>query len=553
MQHLQTHSLLDSISPRAAAAANKTLLQGEGGGTTKRFNQLLDAVQAASSEESAATDITGAEGADDTLQFLVGKPETPGAVTSGEDPTQSAGIQITPATPNALTTLVAIGENDATGEVSAAVTPAVSAAPGTAPTPELALGSAIASTKPVGEQPVTPQPAILQTSAQTLIVLPSAAPQTAAARAKTTVTPGQPAVSAPALAQGVTAVKDAQTPTAPTTELPGPAKAVTATLKQDVTRSGQPTQQVANTSSAVAEKLQVANLTPQAQTATPQAAATLGAATPVAALHPDGQRPQTTTVKAPAGVIQTSGQTKAVEQTVPSIRPAQPGEAQQNTLSGALDITVDAEAETAAAPKSVWQATKDAQPTFLTKPDAQGLAHEPKAGVVNDLPGALTRTPTEALQPLSTANKDLTSVSPAQAAVNKAPVSKPFSEALMMQVKAAEVVDGRTSVHLHPRGLGNIDVEIIAGDKDLASKVIVRVENPMILQHLRDDRHLLAQTIGVSDGTVFEFHERGAQQQGGQSSGGESAFSGTSQDGAETAAPVQHADILGDDRIDILT
>jgi len=563
MQNLQTHPLLDSISPKAAAV-NKTVLQGEGSGTTKRFNQLLDAVQAASSEGTSPADTTGAEGAADpaTLQLLTEELVTSGVVTGGKGAAQSIDLQATPATSNTLTTLVAIGENTPDGQVSAEgsavaiLQPAANAATGTTPAPQIVAGNSGSSPAPVVDQPVTSQSATLRTSPDRQTVLPSAASQAPSANAQTTAAPAQAATAAHAFeqqsAQSVTAAKDSPaTPTqsAPTTA----ANAVAAATGQDLATPRQPAQQSANTSSTVTEKLGAANLTPQAQTTTPQAAVTLGAAAPVAAPLPDGQRPQTTTTKPSTGVIQTAGPATTVDQTVPTPRPTQPGEGQQNTLPGALNATVATEAETPIAPKSVWQATQDAQPTFLSKPDAQVLAHAPEAGVVNDLPDTLSRSPAEALQPVSTANKDLTSVSPVQAAASKAPVSKPFSEALMMQVKAAEVVDGRTSVHLHPRGLGNIDVEIIAGDKDLASKVIVRVENPMILQHLRDDRHLLAQTIGVSDGTVFEFHERGAEQQGGQSNGGQTAFSDTSLDGAEPAAPVQHADILADDRIDILT
>lgn len=562
MQRVETNTLLDSISPKAAVG--KGLLQGDVGGTTKRFNQLLNAVQNAATKGNGTTDVTGAEGATDTnaAQLLPGTAQIP-----GEGAPLSTEGQITPATPSALTTLVAIAENAATSQPTADGSEAViaqtviGALPSNTSAPEIATASAASVTNLVSNQRVPSQQPTAVKVTEASGVVPATAPNSAASAAQPNVSLTQSAtavatdVEQPTV-RGVAVSKD--TPSNPTQTAPAKADVTAPNIsavasKQDVTVSTQQPQQVVNTSSAEAGRLQVANLAPQAQPTTPQAAATLGAAAPIVGPQPDGQRPQTAINKTPAGVIQTGAAPDAVDQAVPSIRPGQPVEGQQNTVPGALNAAVDAEIETPAAPKSVWQAAQNAQPNFLTKPDTQVLATAPDAAVVNDLPETFTRTPAEALQPVSTASKDLTTVSPAQAAASKTPVSKPFSEALMMQVKAAEVVDGRTSVHLHPRGLGNIDVEIIAGEKDLASKVIVRVENPMILQHLRDDRHLLAQTIGVSDNTVFEFHERGAEQQGSQSQGGQSDFADTSLEGADVAAPVQHADIVADDRIDILT
>jgi hypothetical protein len=139
----------------------------------------------------------------------------------------------------------------------------------------------------------------------------------------------------------------------------------------------------------------------------------------------------------------------------------------------------------------------------------------------------------------------------AAVAVPKA-VPKPFAEALMAQVKSVDVTPGRTTINLMPQGLGNIEIEVIA-EKDVTSKVVVRVENPMVLQALRDDRQMLAQAIGVSDSNIFDFQERGtgAESQNKQPQG-DAGFDMTG-DALGADVPRQHLDVVQDDRIDILT
>lgn len=138
-----------------------------------------------------------------------------------------------------------------------------------------------------------------------------------------------------------------------------------------------------------------------------------------------------------------------------------------------------------------------------------------------------------------------------QEAAPKAP-PKPFAEALISQVKSVEVSEGRTSVSLHPRGLGNIEIEVVT-EKDTAAKVVVRVENPAVLQSLRDERDLLAQAIGVSDSSIFEFHDHQPNDpSGGQ--GDQSQSSGQSGETSVTAETTpQHTDVVGDGQLDILT
>ena len=174
------------------------------------------------------------------------------------------------------------------------------------------------------------------------------------------------------------------------------------------------------------------------------------------------------------------------------------------------------------------------------------------ANGMNELLGLSDHAETEAVSVLASGTSTLAAktAAPPDASLKVAP--KPFAEALMAQVKSVEVSEGRTTVNLVPRGLGNIEVEVIS-EKDVASKVVVRVENSAVLQALRDDRHLLAQAIGVSDSSIFDFQEYGGgdqsnpqDKQGGQ---GSDPFGDTT----ATQSQAQHLDVVHEGQLDILT
>jgi hypothetical protein len=155
--------------------------------------------------------------------------------------------------------------------------------------------------------------------------------------------------------------------------------------------------------------------------------------------------------------------------------------------------------------------------------------------------------PLQALDMTATAK----ATAPQEATAPKAP-PKPFAEALISQVKSVEVAEGRTTVNLHPRGLGAIEVEIVT-DKDAATKVVLRIENPAVLQSLRAERDLLAQAIGVSDSSQFEFHEHQAGDQSGGQSGQQQSAPELGAASSTIGGPSQHKDVVGNGQLDILT
>lgn len=141
-------------------------------------------------------------------------------------------------------------------------------------------------------------------------------------------------------------------------------------------------------------------------------------------------------------------------------------------------------------------------------------------------------------------------VAPSEA--NMKPSVKPFSEAVMAQIKSVEAAQGRTTVNLIPRGLGNIEIEVLS-ENDATSKIVVRVENPVVLQALRDDRQVLAQTLGVSDSGLLDFQEHSA----GEQSDAKQQNTGQGGAGFSDAPAVQpelaHRDVVQDGHLDIMT
>ncbi|WP_386176822.1 flagellar hook-length control protein FliK [Sulfitobacter sp. R86518] len=196
------------------------------------------------------------------------------------------------------------------------------------------------------------------------------------------------------------------------------------------------------------------------------------------------------------------------------------------------------------------------QPTFLNA-GQNGAAAPGKAPV--DVTATFRPAEVVQAQPvesnaliLADQASDLKAAAPS-AETQAKPAPKPFADALISQVKAVEAKEGRTSVSLHPRGLGQIEIEVVT-DKDSGTRVVVRVENPAVLQTLRDERQLLAQGLGFTDAGSFEFQQgfsdEGARDQQRSTAG----FGGGIDDGVgPVTAGVQHKNVVDDGQLDILT
>lgn len=193
------------------------------------------------------------------------------------------------------------------------------------------------------------------------------------------------------------------------------------------------------------------------------------------------------------------------------------------------------------------------KPTFLIGQDKQ--VNTTPAPIANSLLAQPSAEP-EQITPSST--QATTGVIPqgaTEAAATETSVKvpvKPFTEAVMAQIKSVEATQGRTTVNLIPRGLGNIEIEVLS-DKDGAARVVVRVENPVVLQALRDDRQVLAQAIGVSDSGIFDFQEHSAGEQPDPQRENSPQGSASFSDASEMQPEVGHLDVVQDGHLDIMT
>ncbi|GAA6199890.1 flagellar hook-length control protein FliK [Aquicoccus sp. SU-CL01552] len=130
-----------------------------------------------------------------------------------------------------------------------------------------------------------------------------------------------------------------------------------------------------------------------------------------------------------------------------------------------------------------------------------------------------------------------------------------FAAAVASQVRSAEIAEGRTRIELSPRGLGTIEVDVTTGS-DGALKVVVRAENPAVLNALREERDLLAQVLGGLDTGSLDLQSfsdsNGQGQQGDQPAGAPMAAANDMTATGADPAPV-HTSQIGNGRLDIVT
>ncbi|MGE4326596.1 MAG: flagellar hook-length control protein FliK [Pseudodonghicola sp.] len=140
----------------------------------------------------------------------------------------------------------------------------------------------------------------------------------------------------------------------------------------------------------------------------------------------------------------------------------------------------------------------------------------------------------------------------------RADVAEPprFAEVLTEQIRAAEVSDGHTRIELNPRGLGALEVDVSTTDDGLLN-VVVRAENPGVLNALKADRDLLAQALGNLGGGALDLQSfsQGSDQRGSDQRAAPSMIASAMESPAvasagEIAAP---ADRIGGGRLDIVT
>ncbi len=133
-----------------------------------------------------------------------------------------------------------------------------------------------------------------------------------------------------------------------------------------------------------------------------------------------------------------------------------------------------------------------------------------------------------------------------------------FSRSLANQIRGSSFVDGRTTVSLMPKGLGEIEIDL-RPDEAGQLRIVVRAENATVLQALRGDRDGLIAAmadggVAVDDGQLsFEDFGQREPRDDAPGFGGGAGPVREDEDAAPTELVADHQPMLGDGRIDIVT
>lgn len=255
---------------------------------------------------------------------------------------------------------------------------------------------------------------------------------------------------------------------------------------------------------------------------------------------------------APEAAVSQPVSAEAAEEAAPApIFLLPPTAGREDSRSGASQaLMARIVAAAAAAPEAaanVVQAAPSAVPDGVTAPDRRRAGPMERLITPEDIARALAREGQAGRHPAVAAARPHADDAGAQA--------PRFAAALADQVRSAEVSEGRTRIELSPRGLGSIEVDVSTRD-DGTLKVVVRAENPAVLNSLRDERDLLAQALGGLDTGSLDLQSfsdgsgqdaQGERRGGPTLSGGEDR-AGTGGDGAATPVAT-----IGAGRLDIVT
>ncbi len=157
-------------------------------------------------------------------------------------------------------------------------------------------------------------------------------------------------------------------------------------------------------------------------------------------------------------------------------------------------------------------------------------------------------------RPFWTSGTSIDMTTPAQSGDASTPKSSRFAAAIVDQIRTANVADGQTRIELSPRGLGNIEIEVTT-DGDGATNVVIRADNSVVLNALREMRDPWVQITGMENNATFSFEDMSSQQ---DNSGGDNAGN-TADDGSasifETGQSIESAAtaIIEGDQLDLIT
>lgn len=269
-----------------------------------------------------------------------------------------------------------------------------------------------------------------------------------------------------------------------------------------------------------------------------------------AAAVPTGQQPNT----APAqSAVSTSVIAAVAPPAQPTVTPANPFDPRLATKPSVVNATVAGTGDPAQPSVDVGITSLSPMPEALRLILSQALiapADPAAAPEVQSIFAATTPAPlVQAVTPAIAAAVP----TPAQ---QQAPQSG-FARNLAGQIRGVSFSEGTTRIELSPQGLGGIEIEI-SPDEAGKLRVVLRAENPAVLNAMRSDREMLASLLRDGGATVedsaMSFEDlgqrRGTSQQ--HSEPGLTAFGSAEADEIEEL-PDMTDPVPEDGRINILT
>ena len=129
-----------------------------------------------------------------------------------------------------------------------------------------------------------------------------------------------------------------------------------------------------------------------------------------------------------------------------------------------------------------------------------------------------------------------------------------FAASIVDQIRTANVSEGQTRIELSPRGLGNIEIEVTT-DVDGATSVVIRADNNVVLNALREMREPWAQIPSMEQGSSFSFEDMSSQQDGSAGDSSNNAGDDTGPTTFDTSQPIDPTDtvIIDGDQLDLMT
>ncbi len=186
--------------------------------------------------------------------------------------------------------------------------------------------------------------------------------------------------------------------------------------------------------------------------------------------------------------------------------------------------------------------------TLVLSVIAQNVASTEREGQIVSVPGGEARHVTgsfaDALRPAATPP-------PAAPATG-------FARNLVQQIRSASFSEGQTRIALAPRGLGEIEIDM-RPDEAGRLRIVLRAENPAVLQALRGDRDGLLAALSESGATTddadldFEDFSRRPSRQTEESEHRPHGASAIEAEDQPPLNPSPSQPIIGDGALDILT